>query len=178
MRFDSLKLRKSLRDIHVQTKNNFIEKGNKIRNVRMTIWIMVISLCLTNSPIAIADCPSADLTDDCFVDFEDFALMVNQWLTTDPCVPDDMVYIPDGSFVMGDHFSPPEGYDHELPLHDVLLDSFFMSKFETTNQQYCDYLNSAYPAQLKVVGGVVYAASDSSNSYPYCDTHSANTSTS
>jgi len=123
---------------------------------------------------AIADCPSADLTGDCFVDFEDFALMAAQWLSGDPNMPDDMVYIPDGEFAMGDHFDP-EGYDDELPLHDVLLDSFFMSKFEITNQQYCDYLNSAYPAQLKVVGGVVYVASDSSNSYPYCDTHSADT---
>ncbi len=52
---------------------------------------------------ALADCPSADLNGDCFVDFEDFALMASQWLTTDPCVPDDMAYIPDGEFEMGDH---------------------------------------------------------------------------
>ncbi len=119
----------------------------------------------------LADCPSADLTGDCFVNFVDFAIMANQWLTGDPNFLDDMARIPAGEFEMGDHFSP-EGYDDELPLHDVLLDSFFMSKFEITNQQYCDYLNSAYPAQLKVVGDVVYAASDSSNSYPYCDMHS------
>jgi len=119
---------------------------------------------------AVADCPSADLTGDCFVDFEDFALMANQWLTTDPCVPDDMAYIPDGNFVMGDHHG--DGYSNELPVHSVLLDAFFMSRYEITNQQYCDYLNSAYPGQIKVVSGVVYASSDSSNSYPYCDTHS------
>jgi formylglycine-generating enzyme required for sulfatase activity len=82
-----------------------------------------------------------------------------------------MVYIPDGNFVMGDHFSP-EGYPDELPLHAVLVDAFFMSKYEITNQQYCDYLNSAYPGQIKVVSGVVYASSDDPCDYPYCDMHS------
>jgi len=106
---------------------------------------------------AIADCPSADLTGDCVVDFEDFAVMAAQWLTTDPCVPDDMAYIPDGTFEMGDSLgdemgdSLSEGWSTELPVHTVTLDSFFMSKFEITNQQYCDYLNSAYPTHLKVV---------------------------
>jgi sulfatase modifying factor 1 len=123
---------------------------------------------------AVAECPSADLTGDCFVDFEDFALMAAQWLTNDPCVPDDMVYIPDGNFVMGDHFT--EGNDDELPLHDVLLDAFFMSKFEITNRQYCDYLNSTEGCgEIKVDGGIVYASSDDSNSYPYCNTHKYST---
>jgi len=86
-----------------------------------------------------------------------------------PVVP-GMAFIPGGEFEMGDHHG--DGGSGELPIHAVYLDSFFMSKFEITNQQYCDYLNSAYPAQLKVVSGIVYAASDSSNSYPYCDTYS------
>jgi formylglycine-generating enzyme required for sulfatase activity len=132
----------------------------------MTIWVMVIGLCLINSPVVLADCPSADLTGDCFVDFEDFALMANQWLTTDPCVPGDMVYIPDGNFVMGDHLG--DGYSNELPLHAVLLDAFFMSKFEITNQQYCDYLNSALGS------GSIYLSSDvvygTGNDQGYCDT--------
>ena len=148
---------------------------------------MVIGMCLINSPVVLADCPSADLTGDCFVNFEDFAVigaqwlngydwndvntLANQWLTIDPCVPDDMVYIPDGNCDMGDHHG--DGYLDELPVHAVLLDAFFMSRYEITNQQYCDYLNSAYDAcDIKVDGGIVYDFSDSSNSYPYCDTHS------
>ena len=134
------------------------------------IFVSLVVFVLSGVP-AFAACPSADLTGDCFVDFEDFVLMANQWLTTDPGVPDDMVYIPDGEFEMGDHFD--EGISTELPIHAVLLDSFFMNKFEITNQQYCDYLNSAYPGQLKVAGGIVYASSDSGNSYPYCSTSSA-----
>jgi formylglycine-generating enzyme required for sulfatase activity len=139
-------------------------------------WKILISFVVItiSCNFALADCPSADLTGNCFVDFEDFALMAAQWLTGDSNIPDDMVYRPYGGFEMGDHFA--ESYPDELPLHAVLLDAFFMSKFEITNQQYCDYLNSAYPAQIKVDYdegyGVVYAASDSSNSYPYCDTHS------
>ncbi len=131
--------------------------------------LVVAMVILFSGGFALADCPSADLTGDCFVDFEDFALMANQWLTGDPNIPDGMVYIPYGGFEMGDHFSP-EGDPDELPLHAVLIDAFFMSKCEITNSQYCDYLNSSYPAQLKVASGVVYASSDIGNNYPYCDT--------
>ena len=42
-----------------------------MRNVRITIWIMAASLCLINS-MALADCPPADLTGNCKVDFADF----------------------------------------------------------------------------------------------------------
>ena len=129
-----------------------------------------------------ADCPSADLTGDCFVDFEDFSViganwlngydyndvntLASQWLTTDPCVPGDMAYIPDGAFQMGDSFE--EGWLDELPVHTVTIHSFYMSTCEITNAQYCDFLNSA---AVKVISGIVYASSDDSNSYPYCDTH-------
>ena len=133
---------------------------------------MALVALLLSSIFAFAGCPSADLTGDCFVDLEDFAVFANQWLTGDPDVPDDMVYIPYGGFEMGDHFDP-EGRTDELPVHGVLLDAFFMSKYEITNQQYCDYLNSAYPAQIKVEGGLVYATDDTSNIFPYCDTSTA-----
>jgi len=130
------------------------------------IFVLLVGFVLLGTT-AVAECPSADLTGDCFVDFEDFALLANQWLTGDPCVPEDMVYIPDGNFVMGDHF-PPEGYDDELPLHNVLLDSFFMSKFEITNQQYCDYLNSALGSgSIYLAGNVVYGTG---NNQIYCYT--------
>ncbi|HUW19637.1 MAG TPA: formylglycine-generating enzyme family protein [Sedimentisphaerales bacterium] len=115
---------------------------------------------------AFAACPSADLTGDCFVDFEDFAVMARQWLTG-PNTLADMVQIPGGEFQMGRHVG--DGMACELPLHAVLLDSFFMSKFEITNSQYCDFLNSA---DVKVDGGTVYVYWDTSNSHPYCDTHS------
>jgi formylglycine-generating enzyme required for sulfatase activity len=99
---------------------------------------------------------------------EDFAVMASLWLSGDPNIPDDMVYIPNGGFEMGDHFAP-EGYDDELPLHPVLLDAFFMSKYEITNSQYCDYLNDASSLGLiEVRSGVVYASPGGTD--PYCDT--------
>jgi len=78
----------------------------------------------------------------------------------------DMVLIPGGTFEMGDHFD--EGYGEELPVHTVTVDSFYMGKYETTNEQYCDYLNSAMSQGLiTVTSGVVYKAG-SGTSYPYC----------
>jgi len=83
-------------------------------------------------------------------------------------VPEDMVLIPAGTFQMGDSFN--EGYSGERPVHTVTLSSFYMSRCEITNGQYRDFLNGA-SHQIKVVNGVVYALSDGSNSYPYCNTH-------
>ncbi|NIP28638.1 MAG: SUMF1/EgtB/PvdO family nonheme iron enzyme [Phycisphaerae bacterium] len=103
---------------------------------------------------------------DGITNFLDLCVIGDQFLTTDPRVPDDMVYIPAGEFQMGDHH---DGKTNALPVHTVALGSFYMSKYEITNQQYTDFLNSAYPAQIKVVGGVVYAADDTSKSFPYCD---------
>jgi len=134
----------------------------------ITILIAVLFLsCFGLS--CFAACPSADLTGDCFVDFEDFAIMAGQWLTDDPCIPQDMAHIPGGSFQMGDSFS--EGGSSELPVHTVTLDSFYMGKYEVTNGQYCQYLNSALLQSLiTVTSGVVYG---SGNNQPYCDTNTS-----
>ena len=133
--------------------------------MRWKILIAFIVITISGN-FALAKCPSADLTGDCFVDYEDFALMAAQWLTTDPCVPDDMAYIPDGEFQMGDHH---EGRYDACDVHAVFLDSFFMSKYEITNRQYCQYLNSVLGSSIYVSIGVVYG---NGNNRPYCDTYS------
>jgi formylglycine-generating enzyme required for sulfatase activity len=155
-------------------------------NIRAILTLLLLVLIVEGGS-SFADCPSADLTDDFFVNFEDFAVignqwlngydwydvntLANQWLTGYPNIPDDMVCIPNGEFDMGDPFI--EGVLDERPVHAVLIDAFFMSKYETTNQQYCDYLNDAKSlSQIKVVDGIVYASSDISNSYRYCHLHS------
>ncbi len=140
------------------------------------MWRKTSSILISFVVIAVsggfclADCPSADLTGDCFVDYEDFALMAAQWLTgdpCDPCIPDDMAYIPDGEFEMGDNVG--DGASDELPVHTVTVDSFYMGRYEITNQQYCDYLNSAFGTGIYFSGGIVYGTG---NNQPYCDTHS------
>jgi len=137
-----------------------------LKSSSILISFVVITI---SGGFCLADCPSADLTGDCFVDFEDFALMAAQWLTTDPgYIPDDMAPIPTGTFEMGDSFS--ESYSEERPVHTVTVDSFHIGKYEITNRQYCDYLNSALSQGLiTVTSGVVYLAA-SGTSYPYCDT--------
>jgi sulfatase modifying factor 1 len=141
---------------------------------KMLCWLALMAL-----PV-LAACPPADLTGDCIVDLADFAVISNQWLNTqtnlDPLIsqwltgerlPGDMVIIPGGNFQMGD--SKSEG-DSDERVHTVTVDSFAMGKYEITNGQYCAFLKSAYPSQLKVVSGVVYSTSDTGNSFPYCDT--------
>jgi sulfatase modifying factor 1 len=89
--------------------------------------------------------------------------------------PEVMVLIPGGEFEMGDHSG--DGNPAELPVHKVFVDSFYMRKYETTNRQYCDFLNAAMQAgDIKVYYGVVHAAYDASNRYPYCDTSTSNPS--
>ncbi len=88
--------------------------------------------------------------------------------------PAGMVFvdIPAGMFLMGDHDGV--GGDDERPVHTVTLDGFQMSKYETTNAQYAQYLNATMAGGLiQVVNGVVYASSDSNQAEPYCDTYSA-----
>lgn len=99
--------------------------------------------------------------------------MAGQWLTTDPSIPQDMAYIPDGSFQMGDSFG--EGYSDEFPVHTVTVDAFFMSKYEITNGQYKDFLNSAYSQGLIAVNSSVVYQAGSGTSYPYCYTFQSST---
>lgn len=116
--------------------------------------------------------PACDISDPSgFIDLRDFAVLSANWLWKWETVLDPLqfAYIPAGTFEMGDHH---DGMPTILPVHTVTLDSFYMSKYEITNQQYADYLNSAYPAQIKVEGGIVYAIDDISNSFLYCGTHS------
>jgi formylglycine-generating enzyme required for sulfatase activity len=95
--------------------------------------------------------------------------MCDNWLWVADTT-DDMVLIPSGECTMGDSFG--EGSSSEQPVHLVGLDSFRMSSHETTNQQYCDYLNSANAqGMITVSDGRVFQAG-SGNSYLYCETTS------
>jgi formylglycine-generating enzyme required for sulfatase activity len=155
------------------------------RTSRLALAVMC---CLYLAQSAPAACPSADLSGDCFVDFEDFAILAAQWpttdfndialmaadwLTPDPRIPDDITYIPGGTFEMGDNLG--DGNLGERPVHTVTLDSFYIGKYEITNRQYCDYLNSAKLQGLIELTGpwvFVYKPRSSPLRYPYCDTHS------
>ena len=56
-------------------------------------------------------------------------------------IPGDMVYVPAGSFAMGDPWD--EGDTIERPVHVVTLSAYEIGKYEVTNQEYADILNWA-----------------------------------
>ncbi len=71
----------------------------------------------------------------------------------------ELILIPGGEFNMGDHHDLG-GLEHgndELPVHTVNVDSFYIGKFEITNQEFCDYLNTAFSqSKIEVRDGYVY----------------------
>ena len=85
----------------------------------------------------------------------------------------EIVLIPRGEFVMGDHFNytDPDHPTDELPQHTVQIDTLYLGKYDVTNLQYCDYLNSALGQGLiEVRNGLVYAVGGSDT---YCETRSS-----
>lgn len=73
----------------------------------------------------------------------------------------EMISIPTGMFVMGDHGGlggeDPKHPSDERPLHTVSISAFSMGKYHITNDQYCAYLNDAFNSgKLTVVNGSVF----------------------
>ena len=95
-------------------------------------------------------CPRADISGDCKVDLEDLAIMASEWLTAGSPEPAGMVLIPINYIT--------EGFTGE------------MSKYETTNAQYCEFLNAALASGDITVdssSGYVKSASGSYSGYAY-----------
>ncbi|MHC4855892.1 MAG: formylglycine-generating enzyme family protein, partial [Planctomycetota bacterium] len=80
-----------------------------------------------------------DFNQDLKVDLLDFVEFASHWLWEAVPDSDEFVFVPAGTFEMGDHFE--EGDSDELPVHTVTLEPFYISKYEITNRQYCEYLN-------------------------------------
>lgn len=55
-----------------------------------------------------------------------------------PPAPTGFVYIPVGSFTMGD--TRGVGYSDELPTHSVTLNAFYLGKYEVTQAEYSQYM--------------------------------------
>ena len=73
------------------------------------------------------------------------------------------VNIPGGEYEMGDHFGfvDPHHPSDELPIHLVKVDSFNMTKTETTNQQFLEFLNASKIAgTIEVISNKVYNTGD------------------
>jgi len=77
-----------------------------------------------------------------------------------------MSLVPGGDFEMGDHHLV--GDPNELPVHAVYISPFYLDVYKTTNEEYCEYLNSAFSQGLiEVIGGEVFKFGGSEK---YCDT--------
>ena len=50
----------------------------------------------------------------------------------------NMVLIPGGKYFMGS--DKPNSYNNEMPVHEVIVDSFFMDKYEVTNNQFLQFV--------------------------------------
>jgi len=158
--------------------------------MKKALWFLLSGLVFGNLPV-LADCPSEDVTGDCFVDLEDFAVLSSQWLNNladfEPLVsqwltgnrlPEDMVIIPAGTFRMGNSTNTVEGSNEELPVHTVTLNSFAMGKYDITNEQYCAFLNFALEKGWIVVSNGQVHTTAPGPSFPYCDTASVSVPTS
>jgi formylglycine-generating enzyme required for sulfatase activity len=86
-----------------------------------------------------------------------FVLIAMLGLAAHPAMataPDDMVLVPGGEFTMGS----PAGDADEQPAHRVLVDSFFMDKYEVTVRQYGVFLQEAggdRPSEWKTMNKTV-----------------------
>ena len=70
-----------------------------------------------------------------------------------------MALIPGGDYKMGDHngFVDSQHPSDEIPIHNVSISQFYMDKFDVTNSEYCNFLNSAFSQGLiKVSDGLLY----------------------
>ncbi|MCB5252010.1 MAG: SUMF1/EgtB/PvdO family nonheme iron enzyme [Candidatus Cloacimonadaceae bacterium] len=65
-------------------------------------------------------------------------------------VPENFVFVPAGTFIMGD--TRDTGGSSERPPHSVSLDSFYMCKYEVTQAEYTAIMGSN-PAHSYGVGG-------------------------
>jgi hypothetical protein len=147
-----------------------VSLGGKIMSGKILFVSISLVVLVFSGGFAIADCPSADLTGDCFVNFEDFALMANQWLD---------VYDGYDLKSLANQWLTGLARMEWVYIDDPGVDGHegftgYMSKYETTNAQYCQYLNSAKAdGKITVYNNVVYAVSDTGHSEPYFDTYAA-----
>lgn len=134
-----------------------------MRNSRIILLVIMAGLCLINSPTSLADCPVADLTGDCRVDLEDFSILAEQWLTDYDT--DDLTIMASEWLTEG---VPEDPYnlvwvsinDPGVPYHETFNGQ--MSKYETTNAQYCEFLNAALASgDITVSSNIVYGANGS-----------------
>jgi len=70
-----------------------------------------------------------------------------------------LALIPAGKFEMGDHYGyrDEKHESHEVPIHPVSLDAYYIGIYDVTTREYCEFLNSALAQKsIEVRSGGVY----------------------
>ncbi len=173
-----------------QQERIFIARQQQDKKRTRTIITQVIAIILIFSTVlpAMTACPTADVTGDCRVDLEDLAILARWWLddcdlSNDWC--DNSDFAPNGIIDLSD-FSvlssqwllegqrEPDGMawvainDPGVPGHRGFDGQ--MSKYETTNAQYCQFLNAALASgDITVIGNHVYGAGGLNSGEDYVD---------
>jgi formylglycine-generating enzyme required for sulfatase activity len=127
---------------------------------RLLIAFVIFCLSLCSVPTFSA-CPSADLTGDCFVDMDDFSLLAGQWLT---------VYDSSDLAAMALEWLTAGTPEPDITWVSISETGFTgqMSKYETTNAQYCQFLNAALATgDITVSGSTVFGANGTNNGMDY-----------
>lgn len=82
---------------------------------------------------------------------------------------DEMVYIPAGSFLMGNNGAEPWSPSNEFPQHSVYLSGYWIGKYEVTRGEYQQFMNAggySNPAYWSSAGWSWKVSS--SRTRPYC----------
>jgi formylglycine-generating enzyme required for sulfatase activity len=124
--------------------------------MKKALWIVWCCLVLLALPV-FAACPTADLTGDCRVDLADFAVIAEQWLTA---------YDSDDLAAMTFEWLTEGNLEPDITWVLITEPEFSgqMSKYETTNAQYCQFLNAALASGDVTVCGDYVCGADGSNS--------------
>jgi len=173
-----------------QERNRIARREPKDKRRTRTIINEVIAILLMVSAVlpAMTSCPTADITGDCRVDLEDLAILAGWWLedcdiSNDWCDqadlgPNGIVDLSDISTLSSQWLlqgqKEPEGMvwfditDPGVPGHRGFEGQ--MSQSETTNAQYCQFLNAALASgDIPVIGNHGYGASGRNSGEDYID---------
>ena len=133
----------------------------KCKDSYFLLSVFVI-LCLNFCSVSVfAECPSADLTEDCVIDFNDLNILAiewlndcnlsNQWCDGADLNTDDIVDFTDFAAMVSQWLvegtAEPAvtwGYINDPGVSGHEAFTGYMSKHETTNAQYCFFLNHAF----------------------------------
>jgi len=125
----------------------------------------IVALCIFIQPVFADNSwgEGTDINNDGIVDYKDFAIMAKYWLDNGPNIP-DITWVGINDPGIGGGY---EGFVGQ------------MSKYETTNDQYCQFLNEALASgDIYVSSNIVYGSNGSNSGEdfvdePYFDTYAA-----